>query len=169
MSAPETTQAKMSRCSCFPDGEQQHPLFLFMAVTNEEGLRQGVNVPSYLGVSSNPVKRIEELNGKDEVPAANRVARKGAPYWMLKMVIGPFAKGARQLAKDWASRSRKVACRILFAVQMVCRINECFESHPDKLLQTVGCIPTEKVVIWAHDRHEIEMLVGQHKIKRPRA
>jgi hypothetical protein len=149
-------------------------LFLFMAVTSEEGVEQGVRVPSYLGVSSNPTKRVEELNGVEGFPAANRVAKKGAPFWILKLVIGPFAQGARQLAIDWASKSRKVACRIVYAVQMVCRVNVWFDKHvaADEMMRAVGCVPASRLCIWARDTDEIESLVENNKVKprkRPRA
>lgn len=138
-----------------------------MAVTSQEGIDSGVRVPSYLSVSSNPTKRIEEMNGSEGFPASNRVAKKGAPYWILKLVIGPFAQGARDLAEEWANKSRKVACRVLYAVQMVCRINSCIArdlSH-EEMLKATGCVPASKIVIWAHDRSEIESLVENSKVK----
>ena len=160
-------------CSCFPNGEGRHPLFLFMAVTSEEGIEKGVHVPSYLGVSRNPLKRIEELNGTEGFPPANRVAKKGAPYWTPKLVIGPFIQGARHLADDWSNRSRKISCRIVFAIQMVCRINTCLEKKLSaaEMLKQVGCIPQRKVVVWTPDKTELESLLKDSKVKsrkRPR-
>lgn len=161
-------------CSCFPHGDGRHPLFLFMAITSEEGIARGVRVPSYLGVSSNPLKRIEELNGTEGFPPANRVAKKGAPYWILKLVIGPFVQGARQLADDWANQSRKISCRIVFAIQMVCRINACLEKKlsATEMLKRVSCIPQHKVVVWTPDKAGLESLLKDSKVKsrkRPRS
>lgn len=162
-------------CACFPNGEGRHPLFLYMAVTNEQGIAEGVRVPAFLGVSSNPPKRIIQLNGTATSPPTNRIAKKGAPYWILELVIGPFADGARQLAVDWANKSRKVACRIVFAVQMVCRINDLLKTNPtdQALLESVKCIPArrEGVVVWARDKHRIHTLMNNSKAKprkRPR-
>jgi hypothetical protein len=138
-----------------------------MAVTNEEGIAKGVRVPSYLSVSSNPLKRIQELNGRDGFPASNRVAKKGAPYWILKLVVGPFAQGARQLAIDWAGNSRKVACRILYAVQMARRVNACLAKHASEaeLLSDVGCVPVGPVVIWTDNTSELESLLQTSQAK----
>lgn len=149
------------KCSCFPGGEGQHPLFLFMAVTNDEGIAQGVRVPSYLGVSRNPWKRLQELNGREGFPASNRLAKKGAPYWVLELVMGPFSRGARQLAVEWAAKSRKVACRVLYALEMACRINADLEKGTDAV-----AVPTGRVAIWARDASELERLLETSK--RPR-
>jgi len=161
-----------SSCSCF--GEQiegaKHPQFMFMCVISQEGLVLGLKLPSLLRASTNPHKRIHEFNTK---ATDDRIAKKGAPYWELELVIGPFAEGARQLAVDWSLGSRKLVCRIQAGIQLTCRVNACLEQQmpPGEIKSKLGCLPETRLHVWARDKEQLIALLSETKVKtrkRPR-
>lgn len=151
--------------------------FLYMCVTNAEGLARGVRVPPKIGVSTNPFKRVLELNGTDgfEQTPSSRSLRKGAPYWELALAIGPIVDGARAMAEEWAARSRKVSGRLKYGVQMAIRINECIKKRlsPEEIKALTGCVPqpNTKLVAYSNNRRKLMEVISEARVKprkRPR-
>lgn len=153
-------------CACFADEKEAHPLFVYMARTSAKGIKKGVRVPSKWGVSSNPPKRVQELNAVEGFKAAGRAARKGAPYWILELVIGPFASGANRF-KEECAKSRKISCRIQAGIQCACRVNALVrESHaPAELAKLAGCVPIGELVVWARDKQYLMNTLRDAKVK----
>jgi hypothetical protein len=69
---------------------------------------------SFVGIASNPFHRLCSHNRIKGYPAGAKSTRSGAPDWKLKVIVGPFLRGAHAFHACWKEHSRKLHCRIAF-------------------------------------------------------
>jgi hypothetical protein len=80
-----------------------HPLYLYMMSHETQ---------SYIGVSTNPLFRLNCQNRVPGFASGAKWTRHGAPNWKLDLIIGPFFRGANAFCRQWRDESRKKDCRI---------------------------------------------------------
>lgn len=97
-----------------------HPHFAYMIVINKEGKQAGRNPAlMHVGFSRDPRKRLREHNRQSGVKGVgNRLTGIGAPYWKLRLVIGPFARGARKFVAKWKKKSRTLRRRVAYGISL---------------------------------------------------
>lgn len=79
------------------------PLFLYMMSHDSQ---------SYIGVSTDPLFRLNCQNRTPGFPSGAKWTRHGAPHWKLDLIIGPIFRGASAFCRQWREESRKRDCRI---------------------------------------------------------
>lgn len=62
---------------------------------------------TYLGLSSNPLRRALCHNRERGLGSACKTTRPVAPRWRLRVVIGPFYAGSRVFHDTWRNDTRK--------------------------------------------------------------
>lgn len=134
---------------CQQGGADAHPLFVFMASINEDGAAKGVNkhISSIIGVSVNPLKRIQEENRIEGFAVGSKVSQKGAPYWQPELVIGPFtpcSRSAKRFKENWRRDSRKLARRIRYGVEKAAQEDLFIYARDSALIEDiVKSLPTD--------------------------
>lgn len=80
------------------------PLFVYVL---EAAGPQGQVEHTYLGLSSNPLRRTLCHNRERGLGSACKTTRPVAPRWRLRLVTGPFYAGSRVFYDAWRNDTRK--------------------------------------------------------------
>jgi len=98
----------------------EHPSFVFITSINTAGRATGLwRDESFIGVSSNPNKRLLEINRMSPTGrVGGRTTGPPAPFWQLELVIGPiYARcKAKKFQTEWRQRSRTLRNRIFYGM-----------------------------------------------------
>lgn len=125
---PDADTDTVTTCKYCGNGSQ-HPMFVYISSQNAEGQRifreQCKQWHPVIGISSNPIKRIDELNGIRTVPRGNKQTAAGKGYWQHDLIVGPFERCGT--ASDFMVRlktsHRKYQLRVADAVQRAVALN----------------------------------------------
>jgi hypothetical protein len=82
----------------------------------------GTQTHTYIGASSNPLRRLREQNRLPGYSGGAKTTRAGAPRWFLVMVIGPFASGATRFKALWRARARIFERRVAVGYHLYKRL-----------------------------------------------
>jgi hypothetical protein len=121
-----------------------------MLSISKEGAEAGVELPSKISVATNPHLRVNQFNG-----VAGKKKKKGAPYWQIDLVVGPFEDGARMLKKMWADKSRKVDCRLVAGVK--------FSALAKNIEDGPRPPPGKEITIYARDKRLLFRLLHERE------
>jgi hypothetical protein len=81
------------------------PLFVYLL---EVPALDGSVAASYIGLGSNPLRRTLCHNRLHGLGSSCKTTRLAAPKWRLRLVVGPFYRGARRFHDAWRHETRKL-------------------------------------------------------------
>lgn len=104
----------------------KHPLFAYMLDISKLGRKRlkrrkgSVNNMNHCSTSSDPRKRCPQQNRLVPGRVGSRLTGIGAPYWRLRLAIGPFKSGrhAKAFVDEWRDKKRTVERRVAYGVAM---------------------------------------------------